>query len=396
MPPTIDVARVRADTPATASLVHLNNAGASLPPAPVLEAQLEYLRREAADGGYETADAYGEAFSHTYDAIGALIGARSDEIAVMQSASSAWNAALTSLRLGHGDRILTSRSEYVSNVVGLLQAAQRAGVIVDVVPDDPDGQLDVAALHDMLDERVRLIAVTHVPTSRGLVNPVADVGKVAAGAAVPFLLDGAQSIGQLDIDVDAIGCDFFAATARKFLRGPRGAGFLYVRGSMLERLDATVAETSAASLTGDRQFVADAGARRFESFERSYAAQVGLTAAVDYALRQGMVAIEERVVSLGVHLRALLADVTGVRVHDQGVRQCGIVTFSVAGREAVDICRLLRAQRINTSVSGLKQARWDFGPRGITSVVRASVHYYNDESDLDRLSTAIRKLSRPS
>ncbi|MDQ1714301.1 MAG: hypothetical protein QOC60_246 [Frankiaceae bacterium] len=393
MPSTFDVARVRADTPATKTLTHLNNAGASLAATPVLTAQLDYLRREATDGGYETADAYADVLEASYEGIAALIGAQRAEIAVVESASRAWHIAFASLGLRAGDRVLADRAQYVSNALELLNAARRSGIEVELIPNDEHGQVSVDALRELVDERVRLVAVTHVPTSGGLINPVAEVGAVTRAAGVPFLLDACQSVGQLVVDVEAIGCDFLAATGRKYLRAPRGTGFLYVRSSMLASAEVDSLDSGAANWTTDLGFDLRPDARRFEGFERSYAAQVGLTAAVDYALALGMDAIEERVVALGAQLRAGLADIPGVEVHDLGLRRGGIVTFTVAGHDPGAISARLREQRINTSVASIDLARWDYGPRGLTTAVRASVHYYNDDADLDRLTTAISELN---
>ena len=396
MAPTIDVARVRADTPATQTLTHLNNAGASLAATPVLDAQIDYLRREATDGGYETADAHREAFEASYDGIAALIGASRDEVAVLQSASMAWNLAFSSLRLGAGDKVLTGHSEYIGNVFGLLQAAERSGVEIEVLDDDENGQLSVEHLSARLDERVKLVAIAHVPSSGGLINPAAAVGALTRAAGVPFLLDACQSVGQLQVDVEAIGCDFLAATGRKFLRAPRGTGFLFVRRALLDQLEPPFMDNAGAEWVEDRRFAMRDDARRFESFERSAAAQIGLKTAVDYALALGMDAIESRVVALGAQLRARLADVPGVVLRDQGIQQCGIVTFTVAGWDAAAVSARLRTQRINTSVSTGTFARWDIGRRGLPGVVRASVHYYNDEGDLERLTTAISELTNLS
>jgi cysteine desulfurase/selenocysteine lyase len=233
----LDVDRARAETPGCRSVTHFNNAGASLPPEPVLEAVIGHLRLEAAVGGYEAAAARPEEIEHTYDAVAALLGAHRDEIALVENATRAWDMAFYALPLEPGDRILTTSSEYASNVIAFLQLARRKGVRVEVVPDDASGQLDAGALRELLDERVKLIAVNHVPTHNGLVNPAAEIGKVAKEAGVPYLLDACQSVGQMPVDVHEIGCDLLSATGRKFLRAPRGTGFLYAAAPFLERLE---------------------------------------------------------------------------------------------------------------------------------------------------------------
>jgi cysteine desulfurase/selenocysteine lyase len=225
----IDVARARADTPGCREVVHLNNAGASLPPAPVLEAVVGHLRREAQIGGYEAAAERADRVEHTYDALAALLGCARDEVAVVENATRGWDMAFYAFRFRPGDRILTTRVEYGSSYIAFLQVAARTGAVVEVVPDDEAGQVDVSALEAMLDERVKLVSLVHVPTHGGLVNPAAEVGRVTRAAGVPLLLDACQSAGQMPLDVEELGCDVLTGTGRKFLRGPRGTGFLYVR-----------------------------------------------------------------------------------------------------------------------------------------------------------------------
>src|SRR5262249_14703361 len=234
-------------------------------------------------------------------------------------------------------------------------------------------------------EEVKLIAITHVPTQGGLVNPAAEVGALARAAGVTFLLDACQSVGQMPIDVERIGCDLLSATGRKFLRAPRGTGFLYARRSILDRIEPPFLDLRAARWTAPEHYEIRADARRFESWETNYAAKIGLGVAAGYALSWGLDAIEMRVRSLAEALRERLGALDGVRVHDQGLRRCGIVTFTVEGVPAQDVQRRLAASGVNTSVSHASSALWDLPRRGLAELVRASVHYYNTEDELDRL-----------
>lgn len=390
MPSTsIDVERARADTPGCATVAHLNNAGASLAPTPVLDAVIDHLRREATIGGYEAAAEAAERIDAVYESIAGLLGGRASEIALVESATRAWDMAFYALGLGEGDRVLTANAEYASNMIAMLQLAAERGVVVDVAPDDEHGQVDVDALAAMVDERTRVIALTHVPTSGGLVNPAAAVGEVARAAGVPYLLDACQSVGQLPVDVDVIGCDFLAATGRKFLRAPRGTGLLYVRQHWIERLSPPFLDLHAASWVAPSRYEVRRDARRFESWEASVAGRLGLGAAVDYALGWGLPAIAERVGSLAQTLRSQLAALAGVEVHDRGVERCGIVTFTVDGWAAADVADVLRAAAVNVSVSTIGQARLDFSRRGLEALVRASIHYYNVDAELDRLCEVV-------
>jgi selenocysteine lyase/cysteine desulfurase len=396
----IDVDRARADTPGCELVVHLNHAGTSLAPQPVLDAQIEWLQAEALTGGYELAAAREADRRAAYAEVAALVGAEPDEIALVENATFAWHQAFWSLPLQPGDRILTCTVEYASSYLSYLQAERRRGVSIEAIPDDEDGQLSLRALARMLDDGrapVGLVAVTQVPTNGGLVNPVAEVGALCREAGVPFLLDACQSVGQMPVEVDEIGCDMLSATGRKFLRAPRGTGFLYVRRSLLERLDRMGAEPAFLDLLG-ADWVAPDGyelrpdARRFENWESNLAAVAGLRAAVAYARSWGLDAIAERVGTVAESLRGRLGEIPGVLVRDLGRHRSGIVTFTVDSVAADDVQSLLRGQGINVSVSEPSSTRLDAERRRLPPLVRASVHYVTTDAELDRLTGAVADL----
>jgi selenocysteine lyase/cysteine desulfurase len=387
-----DVERARRDTPGAIRVAHLNNAGAALPPSQVTEAVIAHLRLEAEMGGYEAAAAAAERIEGTYGAIARLIGCEVDEIAVVENATRAWDMAFYAMTFKRGDRILTAHAEYASNVIAFLQVARRTGAVVEVVDDDEHGQLCLADLRRRLESHggeVKLIAITHVPTQGGLVNPAEEVGALAREAGVPFLLDACQSVGQLPIDVERLSVDLLSATGRKFLRGPRGTGFLYVRRSILEHLEPPFLDLHAATWTAPDRYEIRRDARRFESWETNVAGKIALGVAADYALSWGLDAIEARVTALAEDLRGRLQALDGVRVHDRGLRRCGIVTFTVDGVSAGDVQRRLAESSVNTSVSHASSARLDLPRRGLLELVRASVHYYNTDDEMDRLVTAL-------
>jgi selenocysteine lyase/cysteine desulfurase len=388
----IDVAAARADTPGCRDVAHLNNAGAALPPRAVTDTVVAHLRREEQIGGYEAAEEAASRVEQVYGDIAAFIGARADEIALVDSATRAWTAAFTGVRFAPGDRILTHRVEYASNFVPMLAAARRDGAHVEVVGDAPDGAIDIEQLERMLDERVRVVALTHVPSQNGLVNPAAAVGEVTSRHGVPYFLDACQSIGQLPVDVERIRCDVLAATGRKYLRAPRGTGFLYVRRSLLAHLEPPAPDLRGAEWTGAHEYRLRDDARRFEQWERSIAGVLGLGTAVAYAGVYGIDAIAARVVALGAELRDRLNRIGAVTVRDQGDERCGIVTFTIDGIAPADVVRRLRASSVNTWAIDATTAQLDLGNRRIAGVVRASVHYYNNSDELDRcarLLTAI-------
>ncbi len=387
-----DLQRARLETPGTAHVLHFNNAGSALPSQPVLDATIAYLQREAQIGGYEAATEAHEALENTYHAAAKLIGAQRSEIALTESADSAWNRAFYSLPFKPGDRVLTSKAEYHSNYIIYLQAQKRLGITVEAVSNDEHGQLDVAALRQRLDERVKLISITHVPTSDGLVNPAAEIGKVAREHGILYLLDACQSIGQMPINVETIGCDLLSATGRKYLRGPRGTGFLYIRNAIVDQLEPLTLGGFSAEWTSPTTYQINAGANRFENFESAKAAVVGLGVAIDYAIQWGLDAIWQRVRTLACDLRARLATLPGVLVHDRGLIQCGIVTFTIEDREPAAIQLLLKRQHINVSVALRTFTLLDLSERGLESIVRASVHYYNSEEEVERFVQTIEML----
>ena len=313
-----------------------------------------------------------------------LLGCQRDEIAIVENATRAWDMAFYAIPFGPGDRILTAVAEYASNFIAFLQMARKTGAVVEVIPNDASGQLSIEALRRAIDDRVKLIAITHVPTNGGLVNPAAAVGQVAREAGVLYLLDACQSIGQLPLDVEAIGCDLLSATGRKYLRGPRGTGLLYVRRAILDRLEPPFLDLHAAQWVTPERFEMRPDARRFENWETYYAGKIGLGVAIEYALQWGIEAIWARVTSLADDLRRQLSRIAGVTVRDEGVERCGLVSFTVAGSEADEVHRRLARAHINVSVSRVSSTRLDMEARGLPDLVRASVHYYNTEEEIAR------------
>ncbi len=400
---SIDVAAARAATPGCRDTIHFNNAGSALPTETVLQTQIEYLELEARIGGYE-AHAHEQArIDAIRPSIARLIGAdpSGDEIALAVNNTAAFDLFLYSWAVSPdhaptaGDRILTTETEYGANVVAYLQIANRTGAVVEVVPSNEHGEIDLDALDATIRRTdvgpAKLIALNHIPTNGGLINPAAEVGAIAREHGITYLLDACQSTGQIPVDVDGLGCDALTATGRKFLRGPRGTGFLYVRSTILPTIEPIVLDHSAADWVEPDRYEVVSTAQRFEQWERSYASLLGLGRAADEAVAVGLDAIAERVQGLAERLRGRLTDeIAGATVRDLGQNRCGIVTFSLDGADLPTVKAGLQRAGINVSIVPPASALIDTRKRNLPPMIRASVHYYNTDDEIDRLITELR------
>lgn len=387
----LDIARIRDETPGVRQRLHLNSAGAGLMPDRVLSAITDHLELEARIGGYEAADAESERLEAVYGQIATLIGALPEEIAMVGNATLAWDHAFYGLELKPGDRILTAEAEYAANYIAFLQRARRDGLIIDVVPSDDSGALDTDALEAMIDERVGLIAMTWIPTNGGLVNPAEKIGEIATRHGIPYLLDACQAVGQIPVDVRALGCDFLSATGRKFLRGPRGTGFLYVRKALIETFEPVMIDMFSAEWVDRESYSLRGDARRFETWENPYALRLGLGEAARYACSLGLSAIQKRAWALTDRLREALDRIPKVTLRDTGREQCAIASFSIEGADPTVVAAALRSDGINISVSRRSSTRLDAEARSLPDLLRASPHYYNTEDEIDRFVAAIRR-----
>jgi len=391
---SIDKKSVAGDLLSEEGFCHLDVAGAALMPRCVLETQIEHLKLEASVGGYEAERLKHDQIEAVYDSVARLINCHRDEVAIVENATVGWMMAFYAIPFAAGDRILTAEAEYASNYLAYLQITKDKGVIVETIPSTADGGIDIESLKAMIDERVKLISVTQVPTNGGLVNPVEAIGAVAKQNNILYLVDACQSAGQIPLDVDSIQCDFLSATGRKFLRGPRGVGFLFVSRRVLDSLHPPMIDLFSATWVDVDHYELREDARRFENWESNYAAKLGLGSAIDYALNIGLENIEAEVTRLADMLRLMLAEISGVSVHDIGRRKCGIVTFSVAGIAATEVEKRLRDNRIQISVSSPASTLVDATRRQLPDLIRSSVHYYNRETDLDALVDSIKAISR--
>jgi selenocysteine lyase/cysteine desulfurase len=385
----------RAVTPGSTHRNHLNNAGAGLMPTSVIEAMTDHIALEAEIGGYEAADAQAAAVAGTYDAVASLIGTVPRNIALVGNATHGFIQSISSFDLLPGDVIVTSRSDYTSYQIQFIALSQRLGVRVIHAPELPGGGIDPDGVRDLLRTTpCRLVHVSWVPTHSGLVQDVEAIGAVCEELGVPYLIDACQAAGQIPIDVGRLRCDYLSVTARKFLRGPRGIGFLYASDRALARGDHPlfVDMRGATWEAPDRYRIADS-ARRYEDWEFPYALVLGLGAAARYASEVGVAAGGARAIQLAAELRERLNAIDGVRTLDRGSNPCAIVTAEVSGRYAPDLVRALRERRINAAATLGWFGLLDLSERGVESALRLSPHYYNTEAEIDEAVGAVAELA---
>jgi selenocysteine lyase/cysteine desulfurase len=389
-----EVHRLRAETPGLAHRVHLNNAGASLMPRPVIDAIHDHLELEANVGGYEAADLAAAPIATCYRHVADLLGTTPDRIAMTEHATASFVAALSAIPFERGDVILTTRNDYVSNQIQYLSLAHRLGVEIVRAPDAPEGGVDPEAMEGLIHRRrPKLVAVTQCPTNSGLVQDVDAVGAMCRARDVLFLVDACQSVGQMPIDVDSMGCDFLSATSRKYLRGPRGAGFLYVSDRVLDAgLEPLFPDMRGADWIDVDLYQPSPDARRFETWEFAYALVLGTGAAAAYANALGLEPIRERAWGLAADLRDRLRGLPGCTVLDRGTVLCATVTASFEGHEPATLVDALRVRGINTSSQTRIDAVIDYDDKGVDGALRMSPHYFNDTSDLDALIAALRDI----
>lgn len=386
----LSLKQLRIETPGCQQVTHLNNAGCSLPPQRVIDATLKYYKTEALYGGYEAVDLNAKALQKPYEKIAQLINCQERELAIVSSATTAWQQVLFGLEFQHGDVILTTPNEYGSNFINLLQLQRRKGVRIHVIPEDPSGELDLTDLELLIKKiRPKLIVITHVPTNAGNVYNAQAVGKLTKEYGVVYLLDACQSVGQMEVDVQSIGCDFLSATSRKYLRGPRGVGFLYINRTQLESFEPAMLDVRSAKWNSFEDYTPVEDASRCEQYEINFGAKLGFGVAVEYSLELGIHYIQHRINELGTYLRTQLQTIPGILVHDHCSNLCGIVSFTLEGKTSEEVVMELRSKNINVSCSRVTSTRMKMEQQRLESVIRSSVHYYNTFDELDCFLNAL-------
>jgi len=389
----MNIDRIRQETRGLSDgKIFLNNAGSSLMPSIVVDSMKEYLELEEQIGGYETANRKADILEKFYDEAAKLINAKPSNIAFATSATEAYAKALSSIMFKEGDVIITTADDYISNQITFISLQKKLKLKVLRTKNLPDNELDLEDLEKLIKEyNPKLIAVTHIPTNSGLIQNVEGVGRLCKQYDILYLVDACQSVGQLAVDVEKIGCDFLSATGRKFMRGPRGTGFLYVSDKVLEQNYAPLLlDMRGADWTEFNDYQLFKTAKRFESWEISYASLMGLTHALQYANTIGLPAIEHYNKGLSERLRENLKN-NGFDVWDWGKNLSSIITFSGPDGDLERIQNILKENNIFFSVTHKNSALIDFTRKNINGIVRLSPHYFNTVEEIDRVSDVLKK-----
>jgi len=391
----MNVELLRAQTPGCKQKIHFNNAGASLMPQSVIDAMQNYLTFESVTGGYEAADSKADEIAGFYSSTARLLNCKATNIAFASSATNAFARALSCIPFQEGDSILLANEDYISNQIAFLSLQKRFGIQILRAKSKPEGGVDVEDMKRLMDEhQPKLVSLTHVPSNTGLIQPVEEVGKLCAQRNLYYLVDGCQSAGQIPVDVEKIQCDFFTATLRKFLRGPRGCGFLYVSDKIInQKLEPLFIDLRGADWVSADEYAPRMDARRFEDWEMPYALVLGSKAAIDYALHVGLHSIQERNRDLCELIRNEVSRLKGFTLLDIGTPQSSIITMTIANQTAQHVLASLRKQNINTSIGFRNFALIDFDAKKVEWALRISPHYYNTEEEIAILINSLKTFS---
>ncbi|GAB1446697.1 aminotransferase class V-fold PLP-dependent enzyme [Flammeovirgaceae bacterium] len=385
---------IRKDTPGCQFKIHFNNAGASLPPLPVTEAIRNYILFESTTGGYEAADIKKTEVQEFYISVAKLINTEENNIAFTSSATNSFSLAISSIPFERGDTVLIANEDYISNQIAFLSLQERFGIKLIRAKSLSTGGVDLNDMEELINKHhPKLVSLTHVPTNTGLIQPVEIVGKMCNSKEILYLVDACQSAGQIPLDVKKIGCDFLTATMRKFLRGPRGAGFLYVSDRVLEKkLTPLFVDMRGAEWTGPDTYEVRMTSKRFEEWELPYALVVGSKEAINYALNIGVENINARNKVLCNLLKNKLHSIK-LKALDIGQDQSSIITIEMPGKHPNEVLQYLRALNINTSTAHRSNAQIDFKSKMVDWALRISPHYFNTEDEIDSLIQSLEYLN---
>ncbi|MDH0496021.1 aminotransferase class V-fold PLP-dependent enzyme [Comamonas aquatica] len=373
---------------------YFNQAAGGLMPGRVLQAVTDYMQREQALGSYVAAQQAQPQLQQLYVQLAALLHCQPTDIALTTGNTHGWCAVVGALPLKAGDRVLVTPGEWGGNYAMLLQLQARTGCVLETMPCTADGHIDLAALEAGLDARVQLIALTWVPANGSTVYDAQALGQLCARQGIPYIIDAAQALGHIPVDVQALQCDVLTAPGRKWLCGPRGTGLVYLKPGFAARLQPMTVDHVSCPITPSGPVLRQ-DARMLEQSESSVALKLGLLAALDTAQAEGWAQRFAAIAERARQLRSALADVQGLRLHSLAAApaDCGIVPFTLQGHTPAQVQQALLQCHIQVAASGMGFTPLDMQARGLGAVVRASVSAHTTDTDIQALVQALQALS---
>ena len=390
----MNIEQIRQDTPNCKDKIFLNSAGASLIPKIVVHKVNEYLIEEEKIGGYKLEELRKSEFDEFYNEVAKLIHCEAHNIAFINNATDGYIKALSCIDFKEDDTVITTDDDYASNHIHFIALQKRYHINVVRIKTFENGELDIEDFETLIKMyRTKLVSISHIPTNSGLIQNVKAIGNICEKNNIIFLLDACQSVGQIVVDVKPLKCDFLTATGRKFLRGPRGTGFLYVSDKILKEQYAPLyIDGRGATWTEIYKFEMLDSAKRFELWESPCAFKMGFQEAIKYANNIGMEHIQAYNEKIMKQLRANLSSIPNVVLFDKGLNTSNILTFRKGNVSLKRISNILDKNKVYYSVSNKEWGLIDFNKKGIEWAIRLSPHYFNTIEEMDKVSQIIENI----
>ena len=399
----LDVTSIRQDFPIlrrqvhSRPLVYLDNASTTQKPQAVIDRLTRFYAEENANvhrGVHRLSELATDAYETARAAVaGFLNAAASREIVFVRGTTEAINLVADSIgrsRVGAGDAVVISAMEHHSNLVPWQRLCEERGARLRIIPTSDAGELDLDAYEALLDDRTRIVAVVHVSNALGTINPIEDIARLAHGRGIPVLVDGAQAAAHMPVDVQALGCDFYAFSGHKML-GPTGIGALYARASLLEAMPPYQSGGDMISSVTFERTTYKALPHRFEAGTPHIAGAVALGAAIDYLTAIGLDRIACAEHGLLAYATTVLSDIPGVRVIGTARRKAGILSFVLDGVHPHDIGTMLDRDGIAIR-AGHHCCQPLMHRLGLAGTARASLALYNSRDEIDALGAALHRV----
>lgn len=371
------------------TFINFNNAGSSKNSNKVIKTIIAYLEEEQKLGGYLAAKLNRPKILNFYRVFSKLIKCKKSEISFLPSSTYGWNFFLNSISFKKNDNVIIFENEYGNNFISLLK---KKNLKIKVSKLSHDGQVCFESLKENIDRNTKLVSVCHISSQCGNLIDVQKVGKIVKeiNRNTLFLVDACQSIGQIDINVRKINCDVMIGSGRKYLRGPRGTGFIFIKDDLKKNLSPIISDSFSCKIVNMKKIIYKKN--YFETFEYSPALLLGLTEAIENIHSIGIKKIQKKIKKLSLYFRLKVRKLNGVIIFENECLISGINTIIINGFSTKEVLDYLLKKKILCSISDNKTSYHFFKTRKRKSLLRLSFHYYNDFKEIDFLIKTIEEL----